>query len=135
MSRIAVFLTALYLSGCAAIFNNESEQTRLLSEPEGARVFIDGKPAGRTPTTASLLSDKTHSIEFQKEGYESQAVTLNYHVGAGWLIIDIILLPALLPIIIDGATGAWYELDEAEVKVVLHPQSPTPPPSQPHPAE
>jgi len=107
------------ISGCAAIFNNESEDTMLRSQPSGARVIVDGRPIGRTPTEASLMSEQTHTIEFQMDGYESKSVTINYHVGVGWLILDLILLPALLPIIIDGVTGSWDELDTGSVDVVL----------------
>lgn len=119
MKGAVACLMAFLVSGCAAIFNNESERTYIYSEPSGAKVFVDGKPIGRTPTSVYLLSDQTHTIEFQKEGYEVKAVTINNHIGAGWIIIDILLIPALLPIIIDAATGAWYELDEGEVKIVL----------------
>ncbi len=41
-------------------------------------------------------------------------------MGAGWIILDI--LGGLVPIIVDVATGGWYELDNTNVKVVLEKQ-------------
>ena len=80
-------------------------------------MLVNGKPVGRTPTQTSLLAEKEHTIEFQLEGYESKNVMLNYHVGVRWVICDV--LWALIPLIIDGATGAWYELDKNDIAVKL----------------
>ncbi len=67
-----------------------------------------------------LQNDKEYKIEFRKEGFQTKTYNLGKRVGAGWIILDI--LGGLVPIIVDVATGGWYELDNTNVKVVLEKQ-------------
>ena len=64
--------------------------------------------------------NKTYTIEFRKEGYKSKLVNITNHIGAGWIILDV--LGGLIPVIIDAATGAWYELDQKNVNTILEKQ-------------
>jgi hypothetical protein len=41
-------------------------------------------------------------------------------VGAGWVVLDV--LAGLVGIIVDAATGAWYELDQDAVNAILEEQ-------------
>jgi hypothetical protein len=75
---------------------------------------------GKTPVRIKLESKLTYSIEFRKEGFATKTVNIQNHVGAGWIILDI--LGGLLPIIVDAATGAWYDLDQKNVNAILEKQ-------------
>ena len=75
---------------------------------------------GDTPVRLKLVSKHTYSIEFRKEGYKTKTVNITNKVGVGWVILDV--LGGLIPVIIDAATGAWYELDQKNVNAILDKQ-------------
>ncbi len=116
-----LLVVVIYLAtGCATLFKGASENVDFSSDPSGADVYVNGSLRGKTPINLKLESKKTYTIEFKKEGHEPRSYTITNHVGAGWIILDI--LGGLIPIIVDAATGAWYELDQDAVNVVLKEQ-------------
>lgn len=120
-ARIFVmFFLIFYLSGCATLFKGTSEEVRFGSDPQKAEVWVNGAKMGETPISLKLESKKTYQIEFRKEGYKPVTRTITNHVGAGWIILDV--LAGLIPIIVDAATGAWYSLDQKNVDAVLEKQ-------------
>lgn len=52
---------------------------RVISEPPGATVLLDGEPAGAAPVTRNNMPAGQHRVEVQLEGYQdfSQAVIIN----------------------------------------------------------
>ena len=117
----AVVLTVFIINGCAAIFKGSSEGVDFGSDPSGAQVYINGSPRGTTPCKIMLASKGTYVIEFKKEGYNPQTYTITNHVGAGWIILDV-LLTGLIGVVVDATTGAWYELDSKYVNMILEKQ-------------
>jgi len=111
-----------YFSGCAAIFKGSNSKLNLSSDPEGAKVYVNGNYYGTTPIRILLKSNQTYTIEFKKEGYKTVARNITNHVGAGWVILDV--LGGLVPVIIDAATGSWYELDQKNINALLEKQQP-----------
>jgi hypothetical protein len=116
------FLAAALLSSCATLFKGTSEELSINSDPQRAQVFINDNLYGETPITVKLESKKTYAIVFKKEGYQTQSFQLNNHVGAGWIVLDV--LGGLVPVIVDAATGAWYHLDQKNVNMILKQQQP-----------
>lgn len=113
-------VASLILLSCATIFKGSTDDVSFSSEPSGAKVYVNGNLLGTTPVQLELKSKSSYTIEFKKEGYETKTVLLNNSVGAGWIILDI--LGGLIPVIIDAATGNWYELDQEHVNAVLEAQ-------------
>ena len=115
-------ITALFIltSNCATLFKGTSSKLDLTSDPQGAKVYVNGNYMGDTPIRLKLESKRTYSLEFRKEGYQTKTVNITNHVGAGWIVLDI--LGGLIPVIIDAATGAWYELDQKNVNAILEKQ-------------
>jgi glycerol-3-phosphate acyltransferase PlsY len=64
-----------------------------------------------------LKTDREYTIEFRKDGYETRTYFLGNKIGAGWIILDV--LCGLIPVVVDVATGAWYEFTEENIIVVL----------------
>jgi len=117
-SFVAVLLSiAVFLAGCATLFANKTPEVRIASDPDGAKVYVNGDFMGNTPVKLQLASNKTYTIEFRKDGYQTKTYHLNNHVGGGWIVLDI--LGGFWPIVIDLATGSWYEFDSNDVKTVL----------------
>lgn len=114
---IAVFLLT---SSCATLFKGTSNRVDFSSDPQGAKIYVNGNYMGDTPIRLKLESKQTYNIEFRKEGYQTKAFNITNHVGVGWIVLDI--LSGLIPVVVDAATGAWYVLDQKNVNAVLEKQ-------------
>jgi hypothetical protein len=113
---------ALTFNGCATLFKGASDNVNLSSEPAGAKVYVNGNLMGTTPVKLKLKSSDTYHIEFKKNGYTTKTYNLTNHVGAGWIVLDV--LGGLVPIIVDAATNSWYKLDQSNFNAVLASQQP-----------
>lgn len=107
----------LVFAGCATIFHGSTDTVNFTSDPAGAVVMIDGVNMGKTPVMLELKSNKTYNIEYKLEGHGSKNYIINNKVGGGWVILDI--LGGLLPVVVDAATGNWYQLSTDRVNMVL----------------
>lgn len=87
------------------------------SEPTGAEVIVNGQSFGKTPLSLNMKQKGDYAITFRSAGYDDRSFRLNNHVGAGWVILDV--LGGLIPVVIDAATGSWYSLDDSSVHGVL----------------
>ena len=70
---IAVFsmvTLVVMMSSCATVFKGNHSKVKLRSEPQGARVFVNGIFHGETPLKLYLKSNKNYVIEFRKPGYK-----------------------------------------------------------------
>jgi len=110
----------LLLSGCATLFKGPNERVSLSSDPKGAEVFVNDEYRGDTPLRLKLESRRSYRIEFRKEGYRPKVVNISNHIGAGWIILDVIT--GLVPVLIDAVTGSWYGLDQTHVNAYLERQ-------------
>lgn len=89
-SELAPLVGALPAAG-------QSTQTlELSSTPEGATVFIDGEPAGRTPTRADVREGR-HIVEMRLAGYGIGRAAVQVQAGAAPLPIRLTLAPAPPP--------------------------------------
>lgn len=114
MRRIFVGLSImgliLVLGGCAALFNSKTSSIQMNSNPVGASVIVDGNRVGTTPMSIDLSNKAEHTVVFRMDGRDDVTCMINRKVGAGWVVLDV--LGGLVPVIIDAATGSWYELDK-----------------------
>ncbi len=115
-----IAVASLIFASCATLFKGSTDDVSFSSEPSEAKVYVNGNLLGKTPVQLELKSKNSYTIEFKKEGYETKTVLLNNSVGAGWIILDV--LGGIIPVIIDAATGNWYELDQEHVNAVLEKQ-------------
>lgn len=121
---LSIFILCIFLSSCALVFKGTKEEVNFGSEPQRADVYINGAKLGQTPFSLKLVTKNTYTIEFRKEGYESKTVLINNKVGAGWIILDVVL--GLVPVVVDAATGAWYSLDQKNINAILEKQQEKP---------
>jgi hypothetical protein len=117
VSSAVIVVLVLSLSGCAAIFKGNSSKIDTNSTPKGAKIYVDGNYMGDTPFRLKLESKRSYAIEFRMEGYKSKTYNVTNSVGAGWIVLDV--LCGLVGVIVDAATGAWYELDQKNINVIL----------------
>lgn len=114
MKRIFIFsvitLLVLGLTGCATLFGPKTHTLSVKSTPEKAEVYINGERMGATPVVLELDPQKTYSIEYRKEGYKPITKIVKGQVGVKWIVLDI--LGGVIPVVVDAATGNWYEFDK-----------------------
>ena len=120
LTSISILLFLLLNVSCATIFKGTHNNVDFASDPAGAKVYVNGFYRGDTPIRLKLESKRTYNIEFRKEGYATKPFTITNHVGAGWVVLDVIC--GLIPVIVDAATGAWYSLDQDSINALLEKQ-------------
>jgi hypothetical protein len=74
LTRIPALCLAFGLAGCAAYQNVGIE-----SDPPGAEIYLDGKPAGQTPQSLRVPRGAAHTVYLKKEGYRPELVVLEKH--------------------------------------------------------
>jgi len=67
---LGLMVTASLVYGSATIFKGTSEAITINSQPEGAKVYVDGQLRGKTPLSINMKKSlSTHTIRVIKEGY------------------------------------------------------------------
>lgn len=122
--KLKTFVTPLLLgalllapSGCATVFQGEHRDLNIASEPDGARIFINGVYHGRTPLKLELRPNQPYTIEFKKDGFETEVRRIKNEIGVGWIVLDVVC--GVVPVLVDALTGAWYDLDQKYVNAIL----------------
>lgn len=106
----APVLATAMLSGCGTILTPSQALVTFTSDPPGADVLVDGMPVGRTPVQTLVSNRRDHVVTLQHDSGESTSCILYSSLGAGWLVLDILL--GLVPVIVDAATSGWNELEQ-----------------------
>lgn len=117
MTPLLLGALLLALSGCATVFRGEHRNLNIASEPDGALVFINGMYYGRTPLRLELRPNQPYTIEFRKEGFETEVRHIKNEIGVGWVVLDVVC--GVIPVLVDALTGAWYDLDQKYVNAIL----------------
>ena len=69
-------MLVLTLPGCATIVDGTSQLVTFNSEPNRAKIFINGMSVGVTPLTIQVKRAKNTMIAANKDGYEPQQIPL-----------------------------------------------------------
>lgn len=115
---IVILIASSFLLGCATIFKGGHQTISFSSNPDSAKVYLNGENMGKTPFELQLKVNKSYNVEFRKEGYSNRTLILSNSVGAGWIILDVVL-GGIIGIAIDAATGDWYSLDQDHLNAPL----------------
>jgi hypothetical protein len=110
-------------SGCGTLYYGTSEKIPVISEPPGAKVLVDGEPAGQTPVTIKLSRKHNHKIEIQKAGYITYQTTTETTSNDLAPIADVVpamvFPPAILFLVGDYGTGAAYKIQPDKIDAHL----------------
>jgi hypothetical protein len=106
----------LILSSCASIINGPDQRVRVLSDPPGAEIKINGQVAGITPATFKLIRSKDHIISVSKEGYLEQSKDVKRSLSG---VAILYLLPGgLVSFGIDATQGSQFCFpDQVHIKM------------------
>lgn len=114
---------AVALSGCATLFNGQSQAITITSAPEGAQVTVSNRAGqrvhvGETPVTLTLkrgagyFKSEVYTLAFSKPGYADQQMTIRGSTN-GWYFGNILLGGLIGMLAVDPATGAMYSLPKS----------------------
>jgi hypothetical protein len=98
------------MSSCATLISKSSQTIKIVSDPPGAEVVINGINKGQTPVDVDVKKElQGQPIELKKEGYEIKTFTPQRKFDTT------ALLNIFVPIgfIIDAVTGALMKYDPA----------------------
>lgn len=111
-------LVGLLLSGCASIISGTTQDLTFNSNPEGAKVYLNGKVVGVTPFTFTAKKNKYDNMRIEKKGYVSINRDLNKSFD-GVAAINILWDLSTT----DAITGAIYKYDENSYFIEMTPES------------
>jgi len=119
---LSVVLAAL--TGCAAMRNGSTQEVRFSSQPRGAKLFVNDKAYGTTPTTLKLWRAKNHDVVFSKSGFADEEIEIN-SIWSGdaiaWSFVGALAWWGPLEWLIDLPMGSLKEFDRTQVRVRLEP--------------
>lgn len=113
--------------GCGTITQGTSQSIPVQSSPNGVSLNVEGVQY-TTPTTLELSRKKEYVLHFSMEGYESAQVRITRSLSGSYLVFDILL--GLIGVVVDAATGGWYNLKPEFVTVSLSKISAVPGPAE-----
>ena len=109
LSTISVVAASVLSTGCATLFSGTTDQVTINSEPEGARILVDGIDQGTTPATLNLkrpgLNDT--QITLRLDGYRDRVFSVQKSFNTV-SILNILVWPGF---IVDALTGALFKID------------------------
>ena len=98
--------------GCASLHHGGGAQrTTVASDPPGARLFVNGRPAGITPVEVALRRrDRDVVLRFEKDGYDTTEIPLNRSLSA-WLWGNVAWLTAGMSLT-EGNYDTWDDVHD-----------------------
>jgi hypothetical protein len=110
--------------GCATVVSGGggNQKVKIVSEPPGADVTVDGQFVGAAPVEVLLERKSTHIVDLSAGGYEPTRLAVNSRFNP-WVIGNVVF-GGLIGVVVDLATGATYHLSPDELTVPLRPMAP-----------
>lgn len=112
-----VGLAPTILWACATIIHGSSQEVSINSQPTGAKVTIDGQPAGNTPVVSHLRRKDPHKITINMDGYQPFELATTRSVS-GWVWGNIVF-GGLIGLAVDAITGGLYNVKPEQVQAQL----------------
>ncbi len=123
MNRVIGIVLAAVLvvnaGGCATIVKGSHQDIGITSTPGGAYVKVDGIDKGTTPMVIKMKRSKTHTVQFDKAGYETFEAAIATK-GSGWIWGNL-LIGGVIGLIVDLISGASNNLEPCSVHAELTP--------------
>lgn len=121
---LALVGTVLGLSGCGVMFGGTTKTISVTSAPNGATLTtVPSTAQFTTPASLELERKNSYTITASREGYQDAQAQIQKRMRVGPLILDI-LFTGLVGVVIDAATGGWYDLQPANVTMALEQTDP-----------
>jgi len=105
------------LTGCATIFDGDTQLLTFDSVPTGAEVYVDGVLLGVTPMSASVKRKKDATLTLKKEGYVDRVMPMATTMNMTFL--GNLVTGGLFGTTTDSATGAINKYEPGQFMVTL----------------
>lgn len=113
---ILAMVSTFLMTSCATNFTGTQDTIRFDSNPQGAKVYIDGLEVCKTPCSTPVKRSIFNKLaEIKLEGYETRVITLDRKLNA----VSILNLGSLVGWGIDAATGALIKYDRKGYEIEL----------------
>lgn len=116
-TMVSLVVAATTLWACATIIHGSSEEVGISSQPTGAKVTVDGAPAGNTPVVSHLRRKDTHTISITMDGYQPFSIATTRGVS-GWIWGNIVF-GGLIGLAVDAISGGLYNVKPDQVQAQL----------------
>jgi hypothetical protein len=101
------------------MFGGTTKTISVTSAPSGATLSTTPSTAEfTTPASFELERRSAYTIVARRQGYREAQAQIQRRMRTGPLILDI-LFTGLIGVIIDAATGGWYDLQPENVTMAL----------------
>jgi hypothetical protein len=112
----------LACTGCATIAGGSRDQkVAVNSKPQGAQVFVDGQPAGTTPTEVALNRNVAHEVVLDKPGYQPYRTMVTSGLNP-WLFGNL-AIGGIIGLAVDISCDSCHQLHPGTVESNLVPVS------------
>ncbi len=118
-SFVVLSLLSMNFFGCAAMLQGTRQMIQANSTPNGAKILVS--PTNEeyvTPAMMNLERKYNYVLTFSKKGYSTAKFNIHKKLDVTMLLLDV-LFTGVLGVIVDAATGAWYDLTPEFVTVTL----------------
>ena len=105
------------LTGCATIFDGDTQLLTFDSSPSGAEVYVDGVLLGTTPMSANIKRKKGGTLTVKKEGYIDRVMPMATTMNMTF--IGNIVTGGAFGTTTDSATGAINKYEPGQYMVTL----------------
>lgn len=117
-----VTITLCFTAGCASMISGSTQPVTFTSSPDGASVTVKGQVVGKTPAVIVLPRESHQAVEFVKEGYKNETITLDTKFNP-WVLANLIwCMSCVFSTTTDYATGAAYEYSPNNYFIALVPE-------------
>jgi len=122
MRRTAICVALLTLVGCAYIVTKDSQDVSVDSQPKGAKVVVKTSGGvvafeGETPASVRLKRKNEYVVTVSLEGYKEATVRIGKTINP--YIIGNLICGGIPGLVVDGITGAMWQLEPDQIVVTL----------------
>jgi hypothetical protein len=114
---VAVSIVSMSLQGCASMFHGTTQQIGIRSNVSGTEIYANEAYVGKDNGVTAFHKNQNYTITARKVGCDATTVPVSKSFDAITLLGIFVYF---IPIIIDGATGAWQEFDQTSYVVDPH---------------
>ena len=123
LSLCGLVAASLLLPACATVTRGTSQKFNIESSPSEAQVALSTGQKCVTPCKLKLKRKPGFTATFNKDGYESQDVTVESKLGGGGIVARAgnVLMGGVIGGIVDGTNGSMNNLSPSPLMVTLIP--------------
>jgi hypothetical protein len=123
---IALAFALAGLGGCATLFAGGPDRVPVATNPPGAFVYLNGRFVGQSPTVVEMDREHPGQIQIYLPGFRPLVMSRHKSLNL-WFIANILWAAAIVPVIVDIATGNYQEYEGSPIAVGLTPDAGPPP--------